>query len=287
MRRVRIILGFATLLCAFGALSAPAFAHKKPKEKKFFGEFTASALGKTFSETEPGTVKGTGELENFQVAQLADIRCARLLRTTGKVTSARFPIYTTTISFRKSKCRAVKVEGHTVEEPKLKFGQPLVVKYHPAGFAEVEGEAEIEKSVGVSFKVVGGTCTVTIPPQTFPLKAVPKPEKHYSASEYATEHEPVEGTKKKKEMFPANPMTGLLAGEQEYVEIEDEFTKLKSEERVTPYCHEPGNKKTQKEIEAEEVTLGHPLFIHYTTGTFSAYFEERLVNGDFGFTTEV
>jgi hypothetical protein len=285
MRRVRIILGFATLLCAFGALSAPALAHKKAKLPHFFGEFTASALGRTFSETEPGATKGTGELEEMQIAQFR-VRCPRELRTAGKVTGARFPIFTTRVSFKKSACRAVKVEGHTVEEPKLKFNQPLVIKYHPNGSTEVEGEAEVEKTASVSFKVVGGTCTVSIPPQTIPLKAVSKPEKQYSAAEYATEHEVVPGSKAKKDKYPANPMTGLLAGEEEYLEIEDNFTGLKSEERVTPLCHEPGKKKTQEEIVAEEVLLGHPLYIHYTTGTFVAYFEEYLTGGDLGFTTE-
>ena len=294
MRRVRILVGLATALCAFGALAGPALAKRhKEKEKHFYGEFTASALGKSFSETEPGATSGLGEIEEFEIAQLK-IRCPRDVRTSGTVTAARSTTYTTSVSFKKGKCLAVRIEGKTVEESKIKFTKPLVIKYRANGSATLEseeaGEAEIVTPAAISFKVKGAQCTVTVPGgQTFPLKAIKKPEpgEAYSAAEYASEHEEVEGSKKKKEMFPENPSTGLLAGEQEYLEIEDSFSKIVSYEQVTEHCRETGTpRRTEEEIKQMEEETEKPDRIYYTKGTFGAYFEERLVGGDLGFDTE-
>jgi hypothetical protein len=291
MRRVRIVLGFAVAVCAFSALTAAAFA-KPPKEKHFYGEFTASAVGKTFSPSEPGLTKGTGELEELRLAQF-NITCERGLMTKGEIVSARSTEYFTELSLRKSRCHATNVEGKTVEEPKMKFGAPIDIEYHAAGFAGLGGEgepgAEIKKETSVSFKVRGGTCVVQIPPQTVPLKAEKKPEpsEAYSAAEYERESEEVEGGKKKKELFPANPETGLEAGEQEYVYITDEFAKIKTVEQVTEHCYEKGTaKKTAQEIKELEETTGKPDLIEYNNGLLEAEFEEKLVGGDFGFTTE-
>jgi hypothetical protein len=293
MRRIRFIVGLAAALCAFGALAGPAFAKKHPeKEKHFYGEFTASELGKTFSEMEPGITAGTGEIEEFEIAQLK-IRCPHVVKTAGKVTAARSSEYTTTVNFKKGKCRAVRVEGKTVEEPKVNFTKPLVIKYRANGAATIEGEAgeaEIVTPAALVFKVKGAQCTITVPgEQTFPLKDIKKPEpgEPYSAAEYATEHEEVAGSKKKKEMFPANPSTGLLEGEQEYLEIEDVFSKIKSYEQVTEHCREAGTpRKTQQEITEEEERTGKPDLIYYVKGRFAAFFEEKLVHGDLGFSTE-
>jgi hypothetical protein len=293
MRRVRILVGLATALCAFGAFagSAMAKAHKE-KEKHFYGEFTASQLGKTFSETEPGITTGLGEIETFEVAQLK-ISCPRDVRTTGEVTAARSTTYTTSVSFKKGQCRAVRVEGKTVEEPKIGFTKPLVIKYRSNGSATLEGEAgeaEIVTPAALVFKVKGAQCTITVPgDQTFPLKAIKKsePSEAYSAAEYATEDEEVEGSKKKKAMFPENPETGLLAGEQEYLEIEDSFAKIKSYEQVTEHCREVGTpKKTEQEIKEEEEKTGKPDVIYYAKGKFVAAFTEKLKLGDLGFSTE-
>jgi hypothetical protein len=291
MRRVRILVGLATALCAFGVLAGPALAKRhKENPKHFYGEFTASALGKTFSETEPGVTAGLGEIEKLELAQLK-ITCPREVRTAGSVTSARSMTYTTSVSFRKGKCRAVRVEGKTVEEPKVSFSKPLVIKYQASGAATFESaEAEIVTAAALRFKVKGGTCTVTVPGgQTFPLRAIkkPEPDEPFSAAEYAAEHEEVEGSKKKKEKFPENPSTGLLAGEQEYLEIEDVFSSIKSYEQVTENCREAGTpRQTQAEIEAKETETGKPDVISYGKGRLEAYFEERLVGGDLGFTTE-
>jgi hypothetical protein len=294
MRRVRILVGLATALCAFGALAGPALAKRhKEHEKHFYGEFTASALGKSFSETEPGITAGLGEVEEFEIAQLK-IRCPRDVRTSGRVTAARSTTYTTSVAFKKAKCLAVRIEGKTVEESKIKFTKPLVIKYRANGSATFEseeaGEAEIVTPAAISFKVKGATCTVTVPGgQTFPLKAVKKPEPNeaYSAAEYASEREEVEGSKKKKEMFPENPSTGLQAGEQEYLEIEDSFSKIVSYEQVTEHCREVGTaRKTEQEIREEEERTGHQDVIYYAKGKFAAYFEERLNDGDLGFSTE-
>lgn len=291
MRRVRIVLGFAAAVCAFGALTATAFA-KTPKEKHFYGEFTASAVGKTFSPTEPGLTKGTGTLEELKLAQLT-ITCERPLTTKGEVVAARSTEYYTELSFKKSKCRAVRTEGHTVEEPKMKFTAPLDLEYHAAGFAGLGGEGEpgleVKKEADVSFKVAGGICVVKILPQLIPGKAEKKPEpgEPYEAAEYSRTSEEVEGGKKKKELFPANPLTGLLAGEQEYIEIADSFGKIKTSEQVTEHCYEKGTtKKTEKEIKEEEEKTGKPDVIEYDKGVLKAEFEEKLTGGDLGFTTE-
>jgi hypothetical protein len=294
MRRVRILVGLAVAVCAVGVLAGPALAKRnKENPKHFYGEFTASALGKTFSETEPGATAGLGEIEELEIAQLK-ITCPRYVKTTGAVTAARSTTYTTSISFKKGKCRAVRVEGKTVEEPKVVFSKPLIIKYQASGAATLEGneagEAEIVKPAALKFKVKGGTCTVTVPgEQTFPLKALKKPEpaEPFSAAEYASDTEEVEGSKKKKEKFPENPATGLQAGEQEYLEIEDVFSGIKSNEQVTEHCREAGTpKQTQAEIEAKEAETGKPDLIYYSKGRFEAYFEEYLVGGDLGFTTE-
>ncbi|MGO9321240.1 MAG: hypothetical protein ACLQBY_10630 [Solirubrobacteraceae bacterium] len=291
MRRVRIVLGFVAVVCAFGALAATAFA-RAPRPKHFYGEFTASAVGKTFSKAEPGLTKGTGKLEELKLAQLT-ITCEKPLVTKGEVVSARSTEYFVEMSLKKSKCRAVRTEGHTVEEPKMKFGPPLDIEYHSAGFAGVGGGgepgAEITKETSVSFKVAGGICVVSIPPQLVPAKAEKKPEptEPYSAAEFSRTSEEVEGGKKKKELFPANPLTGLLAGEQEYIEIEDVFTKIRTTEQVTEHCYEQGtSKKTEKEIQEEEERTKKPDVIEYGKGSLKAEFEEKLTGGDLGFTTE-
>src|SRR5580693_4785580 len=56
MRRVRIVLGFAAVVCAFSAFTASAFGTSEKKPKLVFGHFSASIVGKKITETEPAAV---------------------------------------------------------------------------------------------------------------------------------------------------------------------------------------------------------------------------------------
>ncbi|HSZ05271.1 MAG TPA: hypothetical protein VK778_08715 [Solirubrobacteraceae bacterium] len=288
MRRVRIMLGFAAVVCAFSAFTASAFA-KPPKEKIFYGEFIASKFGQTFTEESPAVVKGTGEVESpeksgketFRLGPYG-IRCLAPFKVEGELLGPRSPEFYVTLKFRH--CEAEKkLEGGVISLSPIRFSEPLHLTYHANGSVVTDTEAGVKISKAVEkFDVKGEDCVVEIPEQTLPLRAEkkPEPEEPYSDALYERESEEVLGGKKTKEMFPGNPLTGLEEGEQETLIIESDFTAIKADYNANRRCSKPGLPKEEAEKLEKE---GKPDRIETTKGLFESLLTVKLKKGDIGF----
>ena len=165
MRGVRIILGLAAALCAFGAITATAFA-KAPKEKMFYGEFTASKVGQNL-ETEPGTTKGHGEVEELRLGPYT-MRCLNGVKTAGTVNFARSTSFSTELKLKGCEA-ASKPNSFVTTWSAVKFASPIDLTYHANGSAQIV--VTITEPTALSFKAAGQSCVIYIPTQTLPLKA--------------------------------------------------------------------------------------------------------------------
>jgi hypothetical protein len=221
MRRLRVVLGLAVAVCAFGALTAPAFA---AKEKLVFGTFVASVAGKTISPTEPAAVienkEDEAELIGLQLGQYKfgkvseesgkaehEDPCLKPPKVTGTVTEERSSSLLTEIDFRQ--CVSDNKEGGITGHKAVSF--KLAIRFQANESAEIgktaENGIEIAKTALVSFKG-SQPCVVEVPQQFVPAKAGEKPEKFWEAAEYTPEkEEPVENwekNKKLKEQYPGD-----------------------------------------------------------------------------------
>ena len=164
-----------------------------------------------------------------------------------------------------------------------KFSAPLHLEYHANGSVETDAEPNVEISKAVEdFKVSGEVCEVVIPAQTLPIKAVkqPEPEEPYTAAVFERETEEVIGGPKKKAEFPENPLTGLSEGEQEYLIIENDFTKIKTTYEANKRCTKPGqSEEERKKLEEEK----KPNPVEEKNGIFKATLNVKMHGGDIGF----
>jgi hypothetical protein len=268
MRRVRVVLGLAAAVCAFGVLAAPALA-KKQKEPAVFGKFTASIPGHpgAISPATPATASGTGSVTEISLADgaLTIKECRKELKSTGKVESESSETFLQQIRF--SHCYAqLKLEKSKFIGKEKVPNFTLALEFHSNKSAVLgeadESEVKVVTPSSVFIKVGKFPCTVIIPSQTVPLKAEKKPEHEYEAATYETELEPANIKK-----FPS--------GFQEKLDIEMEFNKVVSylvpnppgceaepgtpvnEDPESPYKGDAGYSKGHMELELEEITIKH------------------------------
>jgi hypothetical protein len=280
MRRVRVVLGFAAVVCAFGALTAPAFA--KEKKPAVFGKFTASINGKTISPGEPAATKGHGEVEAmtlgpyvFTGKNLGEGKgfgpvCEKELKSKGAVDSESSETFLQNVTF--AKCWATRREG--ASEEAVSFHFTLAMEFHSNGSAVLgqseDAEIKIIKASTVRIKGSKSSCEVIIPEQTVPVKAATKTEKEYETATYETEEEEVEGKKALKE-FPS--------GFQDKLDIEFEFGKLKTIEQLNP-----AKGCTNSKLEEGATFNKENDTVEYSKGVLDAELEEiEIKGGNIGF----
>ena len=241
MRSVRMILGLAVVVCALGALTAPAFAKAEA--------FVANASGST---------KGHGEAGEMAIGPYKFPNgCEKELKSKGNVVAGESETFFQEVKF--NKCIAKRKVGGGIEEP-VSVSFTLGLEFHANGFAETgEGAGVKITPATVKFKGKKSYCEVNIPAQFIPGQAEKKPEKGYEAFSYTTEIEKLEGSQAKK------------FGEfRERLAIEWEFKGLNANVPVTETCEykngEEGGKfnPVTKEVEfgggkmegeLEEITL--------------------------------
>ena len=283
MRRVRIVLGLAVAVCAFGALTASAFG----KEKLAFGEFVASVGGRTISPSEPAPVienkEDEAELTGLQIGEYkfgtvnkstgtveTEEPCLKPPKITGEVTAERSSSLLTDIDFRA--CVSSDVEGGIVSYKTNNF--KLAIRFKSNESAEIGKTAEngIEIAENTDLVIKGGSqkCLVEIPQQFVPGKSGENEEKFWEAAEYSPESEPVENwekSKKLKEEYPVDikqrleiETTEKFKGIVSYVD-----TAGTEKKGCTPKKGEENAKLiTEKEIEGKPNP--HYLWTEYKNG---------------------
>jgi hypothetical protein len=271
MRRIRIVLGLASAVCAFGVLAAPALA-KKEKEPVMFGKFTASIPGKTISPAEPASTRGKGGVTEINLAGTGLIikSCEKALKSTGMVESESSETFLQNITF--SKCKAsisLNKSPITAEETIPPFTLGMEFHSNKSVVLGEAGESEVKvvRPSNLSIKIGKTPCVVEIPSQTIPVKAEKKPEGEYEAASYETTKEPA-----KLKKFPS--------GFQEKLNIEMEFKKVESYVKPAPGCtFNPEGGKVNKEA-------GSPREgdIEFDNGTMELELEEiSIKHGNVGF----
>jgi len=287
MRRVRVVLGLAVAVCAFSALSVPAFA----KEKLVFGHFHASIVGKTISKTEPAAViqnkEDEAEVTGLTLGQYKfgvvengkpnyEAPCESPPKVTGKVTEETSFSLLTEVSFKK--CVSSNPGGGVTPWKASNF--KLAIRFQANESAEVgntEGGLEIVENASSKLKGVDAQCLVVIPQQFVPGKAETKEEKFYEAAEYTPENEKGlenwEKNKKLKEEYPLNEKNRVGVETTEkfkgIVALVDTAPSGKKNSGCPNSSGEESTKViTEKEIEVEGKMVPNPHYgwLEYTNG---------------------
>jgi hypothetical protein len=220
MRRVRIVLGLAVAVCAFGALAVPAFA--KGKEKLVFGNFAASAVGRTITPSDPAPIvenkedeaEVTGlELGIFKFGVLNSEKkpeyeepCEKAPKVNGAIENEVSSTLLLEVHFKE--CVTSSTKAGSVSGKKSSF--KLAFRFKANESAEIgksENGIEIAETAVVLIKGES-QCVVEIPAQTVPAKAAGNEEKFWEGAEYTPEkEEPVENwelRKKLSEQYPGD-----------------------------------------------------------------------------------
>lgn len=220
MRRVRIVLGLAVAVCAFGALAVPAFA--KGKEKLVFGNFAASAVGRTITPSDPAAIvenkedeaEVTGlELGIFKFGVLNSEKkpeyeepCEKAPKVNGAIENEVSSTLLLEVHFKE--CVTSSTKAGSVSGKKSSF--KLAFRFKANESAEIgKSENGIEIAETAVVLVKGESqCVVEIPAQTVPAKAAGNEEKFWEGAEYTPEkEEPVENwelRKKLREQYPGD-----------------------------------------------------------------------------------
>ncbi len=287
MRRVRIVLGLAVAVCAFGALSVPAFA----KEKLVFGNFVASVFGRTITPADPAPIienkEDEAEVTGLQLGQFKfgvlekpsnkpnyEEPCEKAPKVTGEVTEEVSQSLLTEVHLMR--CISSIVDSGTISWKASNI--QLAIRFKSNESAEIgntEGGFEIVKTASVLVKGAG-TCLVEIPQQFVPSKAGEKEEKFWEGAEYTPEkEEPVENwekSKKLKEQYPGDfknrleiETTEKFKGIRSYV---DTATTAKGHGCLPVKGEENGKLITEKEIEVEGKMVPNPHYgwLEFTNG---------------------
>lgn len=279
MRRIRFIVGLATLVCACGVAAAPALANKH-KAHKVFGEFKASyPNGASISPTSPATFTGTGELSQLVLAGggLRIDECAKELKASGTVTAEKSEIFTENVKFTKCYAR-ISDNGNGFVKPHEKVSNFTVrMEFHSNHSVKLGAEEDSEVTIKPTKVVIDlgskkSPCVITVPEQTIPTQAERKPEHEYEAAFYETEKEPA-----KIKKFPA--------GFQEKLDIEWEFeNEVVSWEKPSAGCEYVGGGGGVKDEQPETPAYGQVV---YKKGVFEGETEEVTIkHGDLGFETK-
>jgi hypothetical protein len=260
MRHVKMACGLATAVCAFGVAAAPALAEGP--------EFLASINGQTISPTEPAITKGkfAGEPHSKETTQEFKfgeflIKCEKVV-SKGEITAPASPTFETTLKFQG--CGYYPKPANPQHFAATFSTSGITLLYHVNGYAKIEGNSEGEEQEYGSSKVTiletaalvkipnAKYCTIILPEQTVPAKAIKHPEEEFSSALYSEESVPAPG---KKKLFPE--------GEQKKLLITNEFKGLKYKFAEETQCGED-----------QKATEG-------STGVFKGNILEEVVKGNF------
>lgn len=247
MRHLKMTVALAVAACALAVAAAPAMAH----------QFVASHLGKSTGKGFEQIKTPPGEQPEYEPARMQNfkfgnfkIRCYGASGK-GEITSLESETFTTTTKY--TKCGWYPQENRLHASATFsKSG--ITVTYHANGYLEAEGNEsgeEVEwrsiglKEVSAAIKIGQKICTVTIPEQTVPARAVMKPNEEFSAAVYKT--------------FPVGAHKRLL--------IENAWKNVKF-----IYSGE-GQQCNAEEFEAKQEGGGG-------LGTYTGKLEESIYNGD-------
>jgi len=208
------MLGLAATVCVLSA--APAVAAP---------EFHASAVGKEFTEAEPGKSKGLGVgIQDFKFGAF-HILCESA-KAKGRVGFETSKTLFTSVKYKN--CKAQAKVGNQPITLKTLFKSPWDFEYHSNGFAELGSESESElkliKGGTIEMTVPSIKCLIEVPSQTIPLKAEKKPENEFSSVLYGNEEVPAAGKK-----FPTGFQKQLIVT-NELKKIEYELSEGQCEE---------------------------------------------------------
>jgi hypothetical protein len=244
-----MIVGLVAAVCAFGALSAPAFA--KIEEPKEHGKFKATVTGKA---------KGHGEAGEMKIGPYTfPTGCTKELKSKGEVAAGESETFYQTVQFKN--CISKRNLGGGIEEP-VPVGFTLGMEFKSNGTAEFGEPGTVTiKQASVKFKGRKSFCEVTIPTQTIPRKAEKKPEEEFEAFSYSTE----------KEKLTAKGAIKKYGEFRERLDIEWEFRKLLASVKITPDCTYNKGEEGKFNEETGEVDFG--------TGRMEGELEEITLKG--------
>ena len=267
MRQTRLIAGLAVTVCALALSATPALAHK----------FIASRVGKPITGTTPAKTSGVGILSSeekkfeFEKTQALNFGAFRIFckaaKAKGVMTEEEPTSFTTTITF--AKCGFYFKQG-TLYHVGAKFNKEgLKMVYHANGFAEYEGNPELEEleheklngeiellETAVELKVSASKlCKIEIPAQTIPVKAKTEPTGEFSSVTFKNTNFP---QPEKESVFPEGFQKRLIIGND-----------LKHIRFL--YAHGEGEQQCEEERGEE----------HYSTvGTYRGLLEEKIPLGN-------
>jgi|SRR5271165_325695 len=209
MRHVKMAMGIAAAVCAFGAASVTAASAHTFKVSKLSGVPITPAT--------PAPTAGRGEGESSFKFGGIKIHCGTA-KAKGTVSSYEFKEFASEVHY--SECfTEVKFGKEEVAQVKTKIPAVTYV-FHANGFVETgteteEEEGEVHISGGeVAVVLTGLKCVVNWPAQTVPTKAIKQPEGEFGAASYANE----EVANPKMKLFPS--------GFQKKVVVSTELKKM-------------------------------------------------------------
>jgi hypothetical protein len=242
-----VACGLAVAVGTLGASAAPALAASASSN------FIANIPRKTISPEQPA--KTSGKTEETQTFKFNNVKIvcqvfkagppgytkeAPSALTKGKVEEE---VGTTLeVSIHVQKCgriiRDVPAEPNEDEYVPARFKGKITIVYHVNGFGEALGNGEGEeleygqgrsatiRETAATFKIAPAKqCTVIIPEQTVPVKAVKHPEEEFSSVTYSN-------------VFTPTERRGFVNNEKESLEISNTFKGLKYQFGEETQCGE-------------------------------------------------
>lgn len=244
MRHLRTTLALAVMMGALALAAVPAMA------EHFVASKTGKTVGRGFEEIEPAE-KGSEEQPEFNPEAMQEFKLGAFkilcysAHSKGIITETSSDVFQTTTKY--SRCGWYpKLNSLHVRATFSKSG--LTVRYHSNGYTEAVGngsgeeieytKAELLETAATIKISATKLCTIVIPEQTIPVRAVKHPTDSFSAAVY--KKDPVANENMRK--FPTGiqqrlivenefkEMTFVYTGEEAQCSTAEEFEKLKEEE---------------------------------------------------------
>jgi len=202
MRHLKTAFGLVMAMCLLGATATTALGH----------EFVASKYKTEISEETPVKTLGRspeGTKQEFVFGPHIKLKCEKAF-SKGLITEAVSTVFKTHVVY--GKCGFYPFAGTEEHFPATVKGG-VSINFKVNGAAELEGnesgeeleygtKAELLETSAV-FKVPAGKfCTVVIPTQTVPARAIKKPEEEFSDVTYSNTSVKVEETPTKLKLYP-------------------------------------------------------------------------------------
>jgi hypothetical protein len=201
MRHLKTAFGLVVVVCLLGTMTATALGH----------EFVASKYKTTISPETPVTTKGKAPAETKQEMTFSKyhLKCGAAY-SKGTITEPVSTVFKTHMIY--SKCGLYPYGTSEVHFPATVKGG-LSVAFKVNGAAELEGnesgeeleygtKAEVLETATV-FQIPGGKfCTIVVPTQIVPARAIKHPEEEFAQVLYSNDPVKVEETPTKLKLYP-------------------------------------------------------------------------------------